>query len=87
LVVYSFLQNLGDYVLAHAYLREDHVLDEELPTSVPIPALSEVQLALENAGVLLLLFIYFLETENQRSKNKFLIKIIIIIIMIICNSG
>ncbi|CAN6484051.1 unnamed protein product [Victoria cruziana] len=24
-------QQLGDYVLAHAYVREDHVLDEELP--------------------------------------------------------
>ncbi len=42
-------QQLGDYVLAHAYMREDHVLDEELPLWVPIPALSEVQLALEQA--------------------------------------
>ncbi len=42
-------QQLGDYVLAHAYVREDHVLDEELPLWVPIPALSEIQLALENA--------------------------------------
>jgi len=42
-------QNLGDYVLAHAYVREDHVLDEELPLWVPIPALAEVQLALEKA--------------------------------------
>ena len=42
-------QQLGDYVLAHAYVREDHVLDEELPLWVPIPALSEVQLALEKA--------------------------------------
>ena len=24
-------QQLGDYVLAHGYVREDHVLDEELP--------------------------------------------------------
>jgi AMP nucleosidase len=42
-------QQLGDYVLAHAYVREDHVLDEELPLWVPIPALSEIQLALEEA--------------------------------------
>ena len=42
-------QQLGDYVLAHAYVREDHVLDEELPLWVPIPALSEIQRALEQA--------------------------------------
>ncbi|QHE84340.1 AMP nucleosidase [Hydrogenophaga sp. BPS33] len=42
-------QQLGDYVLAHAYVREDHVLDEELPLWVPIPALAEIQLALEAA--------------------------------------
>ncbi len=42
-------QELGDYVLAHAYVREDHVLDEELPLWVPIPALAEIQLALEAA--------------------------------------
>jgi AMP nucleosidase len=42
-------QELGDYVLAHAYVREDHVLDEELPMWVPIPALAEIQLALEKA--------------------------------------
>jgi AMP nucleosidase len=42
-------QQLGDYVLAHAYMREDHVLDEELPLWVPIPALAEVQQALEQA--------------------------------------
>ena len=42
-------QQLGDYVLAHAYVREDHVLDEELPLWVPIPALAEVQVALERA--------------------------------------
>jgi len=29
-------QQLGDYVLAHGYVREDHVLDEELPLWVPI---------------------------------------------------
>ncbi|MDR3376334.1 MAG: AMP nucleosidase [Ancalomicrobiaceae bacterium] len=42
-------QKLGDYVLAHAYVREDHVLDADLPVWVPIPALSEVQVALEDA--------------------------------------
>ena len=42
-------QQLGDYVLAHAYVREDHVLDEELPLWVPIPALAEIQVALETA--------------------------------------
>ncbi len=42
-------QNLGDYVLAHGYVREDHVLDEDLPLWVPIPALAEVQQALEQA--------------------------------------
>ena len=42
-------QALGDYVLAHAYVREDHVLDEELPLWVPVPALAEVQVALSQA--------------------------------------
>jgi AMP nucleosidase len=42
-------QNLGDYVLAHAYVREDHVLDADLPISVPVPALAEIQIALEQA--------------------------------------
>ncbi len=42
-------QNLGDYVLAHAYVREDHVLDDDLPVWVPIPALAEVQVALQEA--------------------------------------
>ena len=42
-------QQLGDYVLAHAYVREDHVLDEELPLWVPIPALAEIQQALQQA--------------------------------------
>ncbi|MBK5932640.1 AMP nucleosidase [Rhodovulum imhoffii] len=42
-------QRLGDFVLAHAYLREDHVLDDDLPVWVPIPALAEIQIALEQA--------------------------------------
>ncbi|GAB4362448.1 MAG: AMP nucleosidase [Oricola sp.] len=42
-------QNLGDYVLAHAYVREDSVLNDDIPLSVPIPPLAEVQVALEQA--------------------------------------
>jgi AMP nucleosidase len=42
-------QDLGDFVLAHAYLREDHVLDEDVPIWVPIPALAEIQTSLEQA--------------------------------------
>ncbi len=42
-------QALGDFVLAHAYLREDKVLDDDLPVWVPIPPLAEVQVALEHA--------------------------------------
>ena len=42
-------QQLGDFVLAHAYLREDHVLDDDLPLWVPIPALAEIQTSLEDA--------------------------------------
>ncbi len=42
-------QALGDFVLAHAYLREDNVLDDDLPVWVPIPALAEIQIALEQA--------------------------------------
>ncbi len=39
-------QSIGDYVLAHAYLRDDHVLDAQLPVEIPIPAIAEVQTAL-----------------------------------------
>jgi AMP nucleosidase len=42
-------QSLGDFCLAHAYLREDHVLDDDLPIWVPIPALAEIQIALQEA--------------------------------------
>jgi AMP nucleosidase len=42
-------QRLGDYVLAHGYVREDHVLDADLPLWVPVPPLAEVQVALEGA--------------------------------------
>lgn len=42
-------QRLGDYVLAHAYARGDHVLDEDLPVWVPVPPIAEVQVALTDA--------------------------------------
>ncbi len=42
-------QRLGDYVLAHAYLRDDEILDDVLPPSVPLPTIAEVQLALTSA--------------------------------------
>jgi AMP nucleosidase len=42
-------QRLGDYVLAHGYVRQDHVLDADLPTWVPVPPLAEIQVALEEA--------------------------------------
>ena len=43
-------QQIGDYVLAHAYLRDDHVLDPVLPPEIPIPAIAEVQVALAKAA-------------------------------------
>ncbi|QFT78128.1 AMP nucleosidase [Erythrobacter sp. THAF29] len=43
-------QKIGDFVLAHAYLRDDHVLDEVLPPEIPIPPIAEVQLALAGAA-------------------------------------
>jgi AMP nucleosidase len=42
-------QRIGDYVLAHAYLRQDKILDEAVPPDIPIPALAEVQVALQEA--------------------------------------
>ena len=42
-------QQLGDYVLAHGYLREDNVLFHDLRPSIPLPALAEIQLALEES--------------------------------------
>ena len=43
-------QAIGDYVLAHAYLRDDHVLDDVLPPEIPIPPIAEVQQALQEAA-------------------------------------
>ena len=40
-------QILGDYVLAHGYVRADHVLDDDLPPFVPVPPIAEVQVALQ----------------------------------------
>ncbi|MDB5436701.1 MAG: amn [Phenylobacterium sp.] len=43
-------QTIGDYVLGHAYLRDDHVLDEVLPPEIPIPPIAEMQVALNRAA-------------------------------------
>ena len=43
-------QRIGDYVLAHAYLRDDHVLDAMLPPEIPLPAIAEVQVAMAEAA-------------------------------------
>ena len=43
-------QKIGDYVLAHAYLRDDHVLDDVLPPEIPLPPIAEVQQALAERG-------------------------------------
>ena len=44
-------QTIGDYVLAHAYLRDDHLLDDVLPVEIPLPAIAEVQRALFEAAI------------------------------------
>ena len=43
-------QRIGDYVLAHGYLRQDRILDALVPPEIPIPALAEVQVALQEAA-------------------------------------
>jgi AMP nucleosidase len=43
-------QVIGDYVLAHAYFRQDRILNDLLPPEVPIPALAEIQIALQQAA-------------------------------------
>ncbi|HEY3501031.1 MAG TPA: AMP nucleosidase [Polyangiaceae bacterium] len=45
-------QTIGDYVLAHAYLRDDKILNEVLPPEIPLPAIAEIQQALHQAAVL-----------------------------------
>lgn len=43
-------QTIGDYVLAHGYLRRDRILDDLVPPDIPVPALAEVQIALQSAA-------------------------------------
>lgn len=43
-------QRIGDYVLGHAYLRDDHVLDHVLPADIPVPPIAEIQLALSESA-------------------------------------
>jgi AMP nucleosidase len=43
-------QRIGDYVLAHGYLRRDRILDALVPPEIPLPALAEVQVALQQAA-------------------------------------
>ncbi len=43
-------QKIGDYVLAHAYLRDDNVLDSAIPPEIPIPPIAEVQTAMFDAA-------------------------------------
>src|SRR3546814_9522182 len=43
-------QRIGDYVLAPAYLRDDHILDSVLPPKIPTPPNAEVQQALARAA-------------------------------------
>lgn len=43
-------QRIGDYVLAHAYLRDDHVLDSILPPDIPVPPIAEIQVALQESA-------------------------------------
>ncbi len=43
-------QRIGDYVLAHAYLRDDKILNNVLPPEIPIPPIAEVQQALAAAA-------------------------------------
>lgn len=42
-------QRLGDYVLPHGYVRDDHVLDDVVPRWIPIPAIAEIQVAIHKA--------------------------------------
>ncbi|MBN9644325.1 AMP nucleosidase [Corynebacterium mendelii] len=40
---------MGDLILGNAYQRRDHILDEHIAQSIPIPAVPEVQRALEKS--------------------------------------
>jgi AMP nucleosidase len=57
-------QSIGDYVLAHAYLRDDHVLDDVLPVEIPLPAIAEIQQALFEAAL------HVTGEEPQRLKGR-----------------
>jgi AMP nucleosidase len=59
-------QMLGDYVLAHGYVREDKVLDQDLPSWIPVPAIAEVQIALQEAAQ----HICHLNNEDMRSRLR-----------------
>ncbi len=43
-------QQIGDFVLAQTYVRDDKVLDEALPPYVPIPELQEVTESIQTAA-------------------------------------
>jgi AMP nucleosidase len=43
-------QTIGDYVLAHGYLRRDRILDGAVPPDIPVPPLAEIQVALQEAA-------------------------------------
>jgi AMP nucleosidase len=58
-------QVLGDYVLAQGYLRDDGVLDDVIPLWTPIPPLSEVQRAMQEA------FKKITKTSDKDLKNHF----------------
>jgi len=59
-------QLLGDYVLAHGYVRADHVLDQDLPVSVPVPPIAEVQQALQEATAL----VTGLEGQDMKTRMR-----------------
>lgn len=40
---------IGDLILGNAYQRKDYILDDRIPADIPIPAVPEVQRALERA--------------------------------------
>lgn len=42
---------IGDLILGNAYQRRDHILDDRIGWNIPIPAIPEVQRALEKAVV------------------------------------
>jgi len=57
-------QQVGDFVLAHAYLRDDHILDDMVPLEIPIPAIAEVQVALQKAAAAVV------ESEGEEYRHR-----------------